>query len=126
VVLAAAVVVLLTIRRAAGPGPLARALAEYAVVAVLAVLLATAGGAGDVDQQRPAPAAGNAASTAPDTRPGPIKAVTGAWDWLADLWRQASAEADRRARRASTTTPEPKGEAMAPLPTPSTSTRRPL
>src|SRR4029453_7108211 len=37
--LAALVVVLLTLHRAAGPGPLARAVAEYAVVAVLAGLL---------------------------------------------------------------------------------------
>jgi hypothetical protein len=121
--LSAVVVVVVTIRRAAGPGPLARALAEYAVVAVLAVLLATSG-AGDVDSQRPAPEAGRAAGTAPDTRPRPIKAVTGAWDWLAELWRQASAEADRHARPPATTTPEPRGEAMPPGP--STSTRRPL
>jgi hypothetical protein len=37
--LAALVVVLLTLHRAAGPGPLTRAVAEYAVVAVLAGLL---------------------------------------------------------------------------------------
>jgi hypothetical protein len=39
IALAALVVVLLTLHRAAGPGPLARAVAEYAVVAVLAGLL---------------------------------------------------------------------------------------
>src|SRR5829696_840943 len=41
VALAAAVVVLLTIRRTAGPGPLTRALFEYAVALVLAVLVPT-------------------------------------------------------------------------------------
>src|SRR4029453_9089059 len=41
IALAALVVVLLTLPRAAGPGPLARAVAEYAIVAVLAGLLVT-------------------------------------------------------------------------------------
>ena len=58
IALAAAVVVLLTLRRTAGPGPLARALFEYAVVFLLAVLVATTGI--DLDQ---APAGG--------TRPAP-------------------------------------------------------
>ena len=48
IALAAAVVILLTIRRTAGTGPLARALFEYAVVFLLAVLVATTGV--DVDQ----------------------------------------------------------------------------
>src|SRR5215213_1250530 len=46
--LAALVVVLLTLHRAAGPGPLTRAVAEYAVVAVLAGLLVA--DVGGVDQ----------------------------------------------------------------------------
>jgi hypothetical protein len=41
--LAAAVVALLTLHRRYGPRPLARALAEYAVVFLLAVLVATTG-----------------------------------------------------------------------------------
>ena len=41
-------VILLTLRRTAGTGPLARALFEYAVVFLLAVLVATTGV--DVDQ----------------------------------------------------------------------------
>jgi hypothetical protein len=51
VALAAAVVVVLTIHRRYGPGPLARAVVEYTVVALLAGLLATAGVG--VDQQSP-------------------------------------------------------------------------
>ena len=39
--LAAAALIILTIRRRCGPGPLARALAEYAVVVLLVALLAT-------------------------------------------------------------------------------------
>jgi hypothetical protein len=66
VALAAMVVVLLTVHRRYGPGPLSRALAEYTVVALLATLLA-APGVG-VDQ----PAANSAAS-----RPARAEAVTG-------------------------------------------------
>jgi hypothetical protein len=40
IALAATVVILLTLRRGAGPGPLARTLGEYTVVFLLAVLLA--------------------------------------------------------------------------------------
>jgi hypothetical protein len=43
ITLAAAVVVLLTVRRTAGPGPLTRALFEYTVVFLLATLVATTG-----------------------------------------------------------------------------------
>jgi hypothetical protein len=53
IALAATVVVLLTIRRTAGTGPLTRALFEYAVVFLLAVLIATTG----IDSTRPPPAA---------------------------------------------------------------------
>jgi hypothetical protein len=125
VVLAATVAILLTIHRRRGPGPLARAVAEYTVVALLAGLLATTG-VGD-DQ----PAADQAASgqaraqaAAGDDLPAVIQAatkvlgagaalirgVTGAARWLVNLWRQA----DEQSR--------PEGEAMiAPprSPTPS-------
>lgn len=115
VALAALVVVLLTIHRRYGPGSLARAMAEYAVVFVLAVLVATTG---LVDQ---VPGPGEQASAAVDHRPALVKTVAdawdrlvGAWDWLAELWRRADQQ----------TAPEPTGEAMArtpaPLPPPST------
>ena len=67
IALAAAVVVLLTIRRTAGPGPLTRALFEYTVVFLLAVLVATTGIPLDqphhrqrrpAGQRRPRPATG--------------------------------------------------------------------
>jgi hypothetical protein len=118
IALAAAVVVLLTIHRRYGPRSLARAAAEYAVVAVLAGLLVVADTG--VDRQpadHPTPTkAGQAkplAETAvPDDRPAVlqvgakvVRAVTGAAGWLVDLWRQA----DRKA------TP-PKGQAMATPP----------
>jgi hypothetical protein len=98
IALAALVVVLLTIRRSAGPGPLARALAEYAVVALLAVLVATTGV--DVDQT---PAGDKQASAVPDHRPALVKVIDGARDWLG-AWRQwADQESDRRSQAAPTT-----------------------
>ncbi len=148
ITLAALVVVLLTLHRAAGPGPLTRAVAEYAVVAVLASLLVT--DVGGVDQP-PANSTGSSAKAeaskaAPD-KPNPeagqdqpgvlrvaaavaravtktIRAVTGAAGWLVDLWRQASQQTDRHpGRSASATTPT--GEAMPRSPAAgSTSTRR--
>src|SRR4029453_3865131 len=60
------VVILLPIRRAAGPGPLARALLEYGVVFLLAVLVATTGI--PLDQ---APAAGGQEATAAPAHPPP-------------------------------------------------------
>jgi hypothetical protein len=122
ITLAAAVVVLLTIHRAAGPGPLARAMAEYTVVALLAILLATTG----IDAAQP-PADTKQAGVAPDRRSALVKTLDGFRDWLAAWWQWADSEYDRRTRPPSTTTPEPKGEAMAPSPAPppSTSTRRP-
>jgi hypothetical protein len=141
IALAALVVVLLTIHRATGPWPLARATAEYTVVALLAALLTlTAGGT-----QPPAtPAAkgeakhaATASAEASQDRPWvlrvaasviravtkAIRAVTGAAGWLADLWRQADAKTDHPNRSPSTTTPN--AEAMPSSPTPA-STRRPL
>jgi hypothetical protein len=118
ITLAAAVVVLLTIRRTAGPGPLTRALFEYAVVFLLAVLVATTGIA--VDQ---APAGGTRAAR--DQRPALVKAIDGFRDWLRQ-WRDwARTETDRRPQ-SSATVPDPNGQAMAPSPVLSSSTRRPL
>jgi hypothetical protein len=143
IALAALVVVLLTIHRTAGPSRLARAAAEYTVVALLAALLAlTAAG----NQQPVTPTAkgeakhpATARAEASQDRPrllriaaGAIRAVTravraaiGAVGWLVDLWRQADAKTDHPGRSSSTTTPT--AEAISPSPTrASTSTRRPL
>jgi hypothetical protein len=92
VALAAAVVVLLTIRRSAGPRPLARAVFEYMVVFLLAVLVATTGI--PVDQ---APAAGGQqASAARDQRPALVKTLEGFRDWLGEWRTWARTENDRR------------------------------
>ena len=116
VALAAVVVVLLTIHRRYGPRPLARAVAEYTVVAVLATLLAIIGGA--VDQHRADHQASGQArtqATAADEQPRvvqavvkvlrtgakAVRAITGAVRWLVDLWHRADQQATA------------KGEAMA-------------
>jgi hypothetical protein len=145
--LAALVVVLLTLHRAAGPGPLTRAVAEYAVVALLAGLLVA-----DVGQppSNPAtPAAKSGGNHARKATPNPeagqdhpgvlriaggvaravtktIRAVTGAAGWLVDLWRQADQHTDHHPSHSSSTT-TPTGQAMPSSPTTgSTSIRRPL
>ena len=146
ITLAAVVVVLLTIHRTAGPRPLARAAAEYSIVALLAALLALTGG---VDHQ-PTKSTGSAAKTqakqatnneqkvdaGEDHRPGvlrvaagvaravttAIRAITGAANWVTDLWRQADQHTDNPSRSPAPTTP--KGEAMAAAPAPPLSTRR--
>jgi hypothetical protein len=125
VALAAVVVVVLTVHRRYGLGPLVRALAEYALVALLAALL-TGAGAG-IDQQPAAnatPAKSGQVEITPDANPKPkpkaeapagddrpvvirvgarvVRAVTGAVGWLVDLWRQADQQAQPT-----------KGEAMA-------------
>jgi hypothetical protein len=121
VALAAAVIILLTIRRTAGPGALAWAVFEYAVVFLLAVLIATTGI--DIDQ---AATGGTQASTARDQRPALVKTIDGFQDWLSQ-WRDwANKESDRRPQPSSATLPDPNGQAMAPSPTAPTSTRRPL
>ena len=107
VALAALVMVLLTIHRRYGSGSLARAVAEYAVVALLATLLAAGGGAA-IDQQptdRPirVEAQAQAQAAAGDDQPavlragakvvrgvtGAARAVVAAVRWLVELWRQA-------------------------------------
>jgi hypothetical protein len=113
IALAAAVVVLLTIRRTAGPGPLARAMAEYAVVFLLAVLIATTG----ISVDQPAASGGRTASAASDQRPALVKTIDGFRHRL-NQWREwARKESDRRAQSSSATSPAP------PLLSP---TRRPL
>ena len=103
VALAAAVVILLTIHRRNGPGPLARAVTEYTVVALLATLLAAAGAGIDQQAAGPATTKPNAEAAVGDDGPavlragakvvravtGAAKAVAGAVRWLIDLWRQA-------------------------------------
>jgi hypothetical protein len=113
----AAVVVVLTVRRAAGPGPLVRTLAEYAVVGLLAVLLATAG-AGQQPAQRAQDGAGHRQPTerqqpaehadagTADRRPGIVRVVSGVRDWLAELSREAHQKAGRSAPPPSTATPK--------------------
>jgi hypothetical protein len=112
IALAAVVVVLLTIRRAAGPGPLTRALVEYAVVFLLAVLLATTG----LDPSQPTVGA-EQASTAADRRPALIKTLDGFGDWLNEWRTWVHKETNHRAQSASAPTPSPP---------PPSSTRRPL
>jgi hypothetical protein len=121
IALAAAVVTLLTIRRTAGTRPLARALFEYAVVFLLAVLVATTGVA--LDQ---APTGDKRATAASDQRPALVKTIDGFRDWLSQ-WRDwARKETDRRPQSSSTTVSDPTGQAMARSPALSPSTRRPL
>jgi hypothetical protein len=119
IALAAAVVILLTLRRTTGPGPLTRALFEYAVVFLLAVLIATTGI--DVDQ---APTGGKQASNLRDQRPALVKTIDGFRDWVSQ-WRDwARKETNRRRQSSSATVPDPKGQAMAPSPASPPSTRR--
>jgi hypothetical protein len=116
IALAAVVVVLLTIRRAAGPGPLARALVEYTVVFLLAVLVATTGVTAN-----PPPASTKQASPAADQRPALVKVIDGFRDWVGE-WRQwARTQSDRRDQATPGRSP-----ALAASPAPSASTRRPL
>jgi hypothetical protein len=128
IALAAAVVALLTVYRNAGPRPLTRALAEYTVVFVLAVLVATTGLTLD-----PPTAAGSQASAAVDHRPPLVTTIdtwrdrlVGAGAWLAELWHRADPDADHRHQPPSTTTPPNDGQAMPRSPVLSPSTRRPL
>jgi hypothetical protein len=118
-------VLLLTAHRASRGGPprapLARALAEYAVVALLAVLLATAGAgqppAGRGEDQagrqpatkqpaKPRQPAEHTEAGATDRRPGIVRVVSGVWGWLSELWHTAGELADRSTPPPSTTTPK--------------------
>ena len=119
IALAAAVVILLTLRRTAGPGPLARALFEYAVVFLLAVMVATTGIALDH-----APTGGKRTSNLRDQRPALVRTIDGFQDWL-NQWRTwARKETDRRPQSSSAILPNPTGAAMAPSPTSPPSARR--
>jgi hypothetical protein len=111
IALAAVVVVLLTIHRRYGAWSLTRALVEYAVVFLLAVLVATTGV--DVGQT---PAGAEQASAAADQRPALIKTLDGFGDWLGEWRAWAHKETDRRAQ----------SSAPSPAPPPPASTRRPL
>jgi hypothetical protein len=128
VALAAVVVVLLTIHRRYGPRWLARAVAEYTVVAVLATLLATIGGA--VDQQRadhPASGQARAQTTSTNDQPRVVQAVTkvlragakviralaGAVRWLVDLWHRADQQATTRGEAMATPAPSPALSALS-------------
>jgi hypothetical protein len=116
VALTAAVVGLLTLHRRYGPRPLPRALFEYAVVFLLAVLVATTG----VPLNPPA-APTSQASTVPDQRPALVKTIDRFTDWLSEWKAWARTQRDRRPW------PEPNGEAAGATPSPSvsaSSTRR--
>jgi hypothetical protein len=128
VALAAAVVVLLTIHRRGGPGPLARAVAEYTVVALLATLLAPGVGIDEQPIDHPASGQARAQAAAGDDQPAVIRAViklaragaklvravTGAVRWLVDLWHRADQQATTRGEAMAAQPPSPT------LPVPST------
>jgi hypothetical protein len=127
IALAALVVILLTIHRRYGPRSLARAIAEYTVVALLAGLLAAGAGVDQppanhatpakADQAKTKPAATSKTEAAGDDRPAVIqaaakvvRAVTGAVGWLVDLWHQATEKTkptDSQAMAASPNSPAP-------------------
>jgi hypothetical protein len=97
IALAGLAVILLTIRRAAGPRSLVRALLEYGVVFLLAVLVATAG----IPVDQPA-ATHNKTAAAADQRPALVKTLDGFRDWLSE-WRQwAHTQTNRQAESAAT------------------------
>jgi hypothetical protein len=93
IALAATVVALLTLRRNAGPGPLTRALFEYTVVFLLAVLVATTG----IPLDHPTTAGGGRqASATVDQRPALVKTIDSFRDWLGEWRTWAQTETDRR------------------------------
>jgi hypothetical protein len=126
IALAAAVVALLTIHRRYGPRPLARAVAEYTVVALLATLLATPGIGLDqpADPAQPTTAGQTEArpqaeAAAGDDQPAVIRAGTkalravtrvasalsNAVRWLVDLWHRADQQATAEGEAMATPPP---------------------
>jgi len=121
--LAALLLVQLSLHRASGGGRwLARVTAEYAVVALLAVLLATTAAAGVQlpAAKQPAGRPTTAATTAAGPCPSPVQVRA----WLACIWRQAAQQAGNR-RPPPTTKPKGHARARSPIP-PDPSTRRTL
>jgi hypothetical protein len=118
IVLAALLVILLAIHRNAGQ--LLRAIAEYLVVALLAVLLVTA--TSIQPAQAPAPAEHPPSHAGSHTRAvDACPAIVHVRDWLTCLW---NASQDTARRSHPPTTAKPMDHAMAPSPTqPSTSRR---
>jgi hypothetical protein len=112
--LAGLVAILLSRHRARGR--LLAATAEYALIGLLAALLATAATSGHPQAHHPArhPSRAAEASARRPPAPLPIRAVTGTYRWLADLWHQATRQADRPAPPSSTARPTPRRA----LPTP--------
>ncbi len=102
---AAALMVLLSVHRTEGFGHLARVVAEYAVVAVLAVLVATS--AAGVPQQAPAAPDTRAQAQARAEAAGACPSVLHTRAWLACLWHQASQAAKTDQQAAPTTTTRP-------------------
>jgi hypothetical protein len=145
IALAAVVVILLSIHRTVGPARLARATAEYTVVAVLTALLVLAGGPDQPTSDTSSSSARTEAKQTGTSKSGVntgeyrtgvlraavavtqavtkvIRAVTGAVGWLVDLWRQADTKTDRTSRSPTTTTP--KAAVMPPSSATALSTRR--
>jgi hypothetical protein len=104
IALAAAVVGLLTLHRRYGPRPLARALGEYAVVFLLAALIATTGVPLDKAPTTSKKAGGKQASAASDQRPALVKTIDSFGDWLAEWRAWARTQRNHRSDPPSTTT----------------------
>ena len=83
-------------------------MAEYAVVFVLAALVATTG----ISLDQPPTASDTTAHTVPDQRPALVKTFDGFRDWLSEWRRWAEKQTDRQ------------GQAATPTPGRSHSTRR--
>jgi hypothetical protein len=119
VALAATVVALLTIHRRSGPRWLARALAEYATVALLATLLAAPAEQPAADQaasgQAPAQAAADqdqpavlrAVTKGARAVSRAARAVTGAVRWLINLWHKADQQATATGQTIANPLPSP-------------------
>jgi hypothetical protein len=136
VALAAAVVALLTIHRRHGPGPLARAVVEYTVVALLVGLLASMGAVVDqqpadhakptkadqakIDDQAAAgadqPAVLRAATKVLGAGAALIRGLTGAARWLVNLWHQADRKATAKGEAMATPPHSPTPSSAPPVP----------